>query len=178
MTLPTERQLILKPQDLVVAVKLAVNRQRDFGLAELAAELGMALSSVHGAIVRGEQGRLLSRSAGSIRAIRSAVSEFVVHGAKYSFPAQLGPTTRGTATSIGGPTLRRHFESTDQFCPVWPDPEGSSRGPGLIPLYPGLAKATSKDENLYDTLTLLDALRVGAAREREMAVLALEERLA
>ena len=178
MAITGAKQLILKPQDLVVALKLAINRHRDYGVAELAAELDMALSSVHGAILRGEQGRLLSRSAGSIRAIRAAVSEFVVHGAKYSFPGQLGSITRGIPTGIGGPTLREQFENTDLFSPVWPNPEGSSRGPSLTPLYPGVHKAALKDEALYDALTLLDALRVGAARERELSVLALQERLA
>ncbi|RYF32182.1 MAG: MarR family transcriptional regulator [Cytophagaceae bacterium] len=172
------KQLILKPQDLVVALKVALHKDRDYGLAELASELGMALSSLHGSIARNEQGRLLSRSTGSIRPIRAAVHEFVVHGAKYSFPGQLGPVTRGIATSIGGPTLREHFEVENLFSPVWPDPAGTTRGPGLTPLFPGLRKAILNDAALYDSLTLLDALRIGAARERELAVLALQERLA
>lgn len=178
MSIVELKQLILKPQDLVVALKLAINKHRDYGLAELAAELDMALSSVHGAILRGEQSRLLSRSTGNIHAIRTAVTEFVVHGAKYSFPGQLGAMTRGIPTGIGGPTLREHFENADPFSPVWPDSEGSSRGPSLTPLYPRVHKAALKDAALYDVLTLLDALRVGAARERELAVFALQERLA
>lgn len=169
-------QMALKPQDLVVALKLAVNRSRDFVLADLAEELGMALSSVHGAVTRAEQARLLSRSAGSVRALRSAVLEFALHGARYAYPGQLGRMTRGMPTAIGGPVLRPHFEESVET-PVWPDPEGKVRGPGLQPLYPCVLEASRNDEALYEVLTLVDALRVGAARERKIASEELEGRL-
>lgn len=172
------KQLTLKPQDLVVALKIAVNRSRNFTLTELASELHMAVSAVHGSIRRSEQARLISRSAGSIRAIRSAVNEFVIHGAKYAFPAVLGPLARGVPTAIAGPVLRTHFEQADSLPPVWPDPEGSGYGPSLTPLYSTVPAACKSDHSLFEVLTLLDALRIGAAREQELAASQLEERLA
>ena len=167
----------LKPQDLVVALKLAVHHQRAFVLVELASELCMPLSSVHGSITRAEQARLVSRATGSVRAIRPAVLEFSVHGARYAYPGQLGAMTRGTPTGVGGPALRRYFEASVET-PVWPHPEGKTRGPGLQPLYAGASAASIKDETLYEVLTLVDALRVGAARERSLASEGLRERLA
>lgn len=168
--------LTLKPQDLVVALKLAVNRGRDFVLADLAEELGMALSSVHGAVRRGEQAKLLSRSGGSVRALRPSILEFALHGARYAYPGQLGAMTRGVPTAIGGPVLRPHFEESVE-APVWPDPEGTVRGPGLQPLSACVVTASKNDEALYEVLTLVDALRVGAARERKIAAEELEARL-
>lgn len=170
------RQLILKPQDLVVALKLALNRSREFVFVDLADELSMALSSVHGAVRRGEQAKLLSRSGGSVRALRPSVLEFALHGAKYAYPGQLGAITRGMPTAIGGPVLRPHFENSVET-PVWPDPEGTVRGPGLQPLSASVIQASQKDQALYEALTLVDALRVGAARERRIASEELEARL-
>ncbi|MGJ7581506.1 hypothetical protein ACSFA3_15095 [Variovorax sp. RHLX14] len=169
-------QLALKPQDLIVALKLALNRDRDFVLADLADELGMALSSVHGAVKRAEFARLLSRATGSVRPLRPAILEFALHGARYAYPGQLGPMTRGIPTAIGGPVLRPHFEDSSES-PVWPDPGGTVRGPGLQPLNPCALQASKNDAALYEVLTLIDALRVGAARERKIASEELERRL-
>jgi hypothetical protein len=164
----TLMQSTLKPQDLLVALKLAVNPERDFLLVQLSVELGMPLSVVHGCIKRAEIARLISRSSGSMRALRQAVREFVIHGAKYAFPAQLGAPTRGVPTAIGAPVLAIHFEKSE-MPPVWPSPEGTNWGLALPPLHPAVLKAIENDHALYDVLALLDALRVGAARERELA---------
>jgi hypothetical protein len=47
----------------------------------------------------------------------------------------------------------------------------------LLPLYPKLPLAAMRDPALYELLALFDALRIGQAREREMARELLEERL-
>jgi hypothetical protein len=172
-----EKQITLRPVDLVVAVKLATNRGREFVLSTLAEELGLAVSVVHGSIRRCELARLVSRSAGSIRAIRAAVKEFAVHGAKYAFPAAVGPLGRGTPTSVGGPSLAGHFDPSKLFAPVWPDANGEAWGPTVIPLHSSVPAAARRDSAFYDFMTLLDAVRMGAARERELAIAAIEEQL-
>jgi len=60
---------------------------------------------------------------------------------------------------------------------VWPHPEGSVRGQALLPLYGKLPLAAIEDKPLYELLALFDALRAGRARERELAIKLLEERL-
>ena len=173
-----DKQMALKPQDLLIALKIAVNRGREYTLVELGAELHVAVSVVHGAIKRCEQARIISRSAGSIRVIRSSLKEFAVHGAKYAFPAALGSLSKGVPTAIAGPVLRGRFEQSAALPPVWPDPIGTGYGPSVTPLSPAAVRACSDDEKLMDVLTLFDALRVGTAREQEIAVKELEERLA
>lgn len=173
----SEKQPLLKPQDLVVALKVAVNGRREFLLTTLGTELGMVVSAIHGCIGRCEQARLLSRAAGGIRPIRPALLEFVIHGARYAYPAVQGALTRGMATSIAGPSLREYFNQNKAMPPVWPDPHGESYGPSLIPLHHIVPGACRHDEALLDVLTLLDAVRAGAARERELASKLLEERL-
>ena len=53
---------------------------------------------------------------------------------------------------------------------VWPHPNGSVRGIGVEPLHPSVPFAAMQDEKLYEMLALFDALRVGKARERNMAM--------
>jgi hypothetical protein len=170
------KQLVLKPQDLVVAIKLAIHQARDFRLLELADELYMAVSAIHGSIRRCEQARLVTRSDGTIRALRPSLKEFAIHGAKYAFPGQLGASTRGMPTAIGAPILASHFEKAESLSPVWPHALGAVWGPSLQPIHPSVPAAAARDVALYEILALLDALRVGAARERELAAKALNER--
>lgn len=171
------KQLALKPQDLLLVLKVAVNPGKDFLLVDLASELGIAVSLIHGSARRAEQARLLSRASGSLRASKPAVREFVMYGAKYSFPGQLGAMGRGLPTAIGGPVLAPLFEGSANLPPVWPDAEGGSWGPGLTALHPGVPAAARLDPKLYAVLSLFDAVRVGAAREREMALERLGELL-
>ena len=177
--MPTSsKQPSLKPQDLVVALKIAVNPRREFLLTTLGTELGMVVSAIHGSISRCEQARLLSRAAGGTRPIRPALLEFVIHGARYAYPAVQGTLTRGMATSLAGPSLREYFDQNKAMPPVWPDPLGESYGPSITPLHHIVPEACRLDAGLLDVLTLLDAVRAGAAREREIASKLLEERLA
>ena len=53
---------------------------------------------------------------------------------------------------------------------VWPHPNGSVRGVGVEPLHPAVPFAAMQDARLYEMLALFDALRVGKARERGMAL--------
>jgi hypothetical protein len=171
-----QKQLVLKPQDLLVTVKVAVNRNREFLLQELATELFLPLSTLHGSIGRAEEARLLSRSSGSIRAIRPSLKDFMVYGARYAYPGNLGPPAKGIPTAIAGPSLAIHFNKVD-LPPVWPTPTGEVWGAGLLPIHPSVPRAAGIDAALYEALSLLDAIRIGAARERELAIAQLETSL-
>ncbi len=171
------KQLILKPQDLIVALKVAISAPRDLTLTVLGQELSLVVSAVHGSIRRCEHARLLSRSGGSIAPLLPALLEFTVHGARYAFPAMQGTLTRGIATSLAGPSLRQHFDQSKSMPLVWPDSLGDSYGPSLVPLHQIAVPASKQDAGLFDVLTLLDAVRAGAARERELATSLLMERL-
>jgi hypothetical protein len=173
----TDKQLALKPLDFVVAVKIAVNKEHDFLIAGLAAEFEVSLSTVHAALTRAEAARLISRSAGSLRALKPALQEFAIYGVKYAFPAFAGRATRGVATAIGAPVLATHFEATEAPVPVWPHPQGKSYGFEVIPLHPSVPRVALGDPALYEVLALVDALRVGAAREREIALNELKAKL-
>jgi hypothetical protein len=68
--------------------------------------------------------------------------------------------------------------SINELPPVWPHPEGGTRGQGLRPIYMSVPDASLRDAELYEWMALLDAIRSGRAREREPAVGMIRKRLA
>ena len=59
--------------------------------------------------------------------------------------------------------------------PVWAHPEGSARGPSISPIYRTAPQAALVDPALHRLLALLDGLRIGRVRERELAARLLGE---
>jgi hypothetical protein len=97
------------------------------------------------------------------------LAEFALHGAKYAFPGVRLPTTVGVPTSHSAPAFAGVFAPGSMDF-VWPHPNGSVRGIGVEPLHSAVPYAAMQDAKLYEMLALFDALRVGKARERGMAL--------
>ena len=174
----TNPQVVLKPQDVVVLLKLLIlgNRRRTF--AELAAELSISTSEAHGSVRRAMEAHLVQAMNDELHVAKTALGQFLLHGAKYAFPATFGAPTRGMPTAHAAPPLRDQMIQPDELPPVWPSADGEHRGISLYPLYPSVPQAARKDPVLYEALALFDALRGGAARERNLAAKLLEERFA
>lgn len=103
-----------------------------------------------------------------VRVHAQALAEFALHGAKYAFPGVRLPLAVGVPTSHSAPAFAGVFApGSSDF--VWPHPNGSVRGVGVEPLHPSVPFAAMQDPKLYEMLALFDALRVGKARERNMA---------
>lgn len=141
---------------------------------ELARALGMSASEVHAAMRRAAKAGLVDGPTRTIR--KSALKEFLIHGVKYVFPAEWKGVTRGMPTSYAAPPLRSEFAIGD-LPPVWPHKDGDCRGEGLVPLYRSAPDAARRDDALYEWLALVDAVRAGRARERNMAAREIERRL-
>jgi hypothetical protein len=171
-------QLVLKPQDLMVLLKVLSLQGEAVTYGELAQSLGMSSSEVHASMGRARAARLVTVDDERPTLARSAFKEFLLHGAKYAFPATLGSPTRGLPTAYAAPPLAARIAQPDEPPPVWPDPQGERRGIGFHPLYPTAPSAARRDPSLYELLALFDALRGGAARERQIASQLLSERLA
>ncbi len=169
--------MILKPQDIVVLLKLGIHRASRPTLAQLANELGMSSSEVHAAMGRARAAGLLHGSEMQNRPNVSALEEFLVHGLKYAFPAERGGMSRGVPTSYAAEPLSHLISPGSEPIPVWPYAEGKSRGIALMPLYKSVPAAALRDPRLYEQLALVDALRDGRARERKLAHLELVKRL-
>jgi hypothetical protein len=107
----------------------------------------------------------------------AALEEFLLHGLKYAFPAERREVTRGVPTSHAAEPLRREISPSNDLPPVWPWPDGDTRGVGFEPLYKSAPLAALRDPALYEFLALADALCDGRARERNLAERELVKRL-
>jgi hypothetical protein len=167
--------MMLKPQDIVILLKLVTIGDRSWSYSTLASELAMSPSEVHSGIGRVTAARLFDSQRKV--PILKALLEFLLHGVKYAYPPKRGHLTRGMPTSYAAPPLNRLISQPDEPPPVWPDPEGEVRGYEFSPLYRSVPKAAARDDALYELLTLVDAIRDGRARERELAVKEITARL-
>jgi hypothetical protein len=123
--------------------------------------------------IRDEQLRHLSADRRAPR--KTSLIDFLLKGVPYAFPAELGPETRGVPTAHAAPPLDADFSSSDAL--VWPFVDGKRRGASVEPLFEGAPMLAQSNQALYELLALVDALRVGQARERELATKLLRERL-
>lgn len=157
----------LKPQDLLVALKLAVRESKTPPpYAELAKSVGLSASEVYQAVRRCRRSGLVHDD---LVPDRKAIVELVVHGIRYLMPAERGAATRGMPTSYGVSPLKELLTAGDSAPPVWPDPQGKVRGESLKPIYRSVPEASRRDPKLHACLALVDALRTGRARERILA---------
>lgn len=166
--------MVLKPQDLVIALKLVLIAPGAWTYESLAKDLAMSPSEVHSGIKRLIQAKLLTPSRA---VVRESLREFLVHGVRYVFPPTLGTRVRGVPTAHAAEPLAAQIQASGDDLPVWPHAEGTVRGPSFSPLYRSVPGVALKDRALYELLALTDAVRGGRARERELAAKMLGERL-
>jgi hypothetical protein len=165
---------MLKPQDVVVLLKLVVLKDAPWTIVSLAESLRMSPSEVHAALARAERAGLYLPN--KRKPSRAALQEFLTHGIRYAFaPERLG-MSRGVPTAYSVPGLLSALVAP-QVPLVWPDPNGTVRGEGIEPLYRTVPEAARVDERLYRLLALVDALRVGGARERRVTAELLQREL-
>jgi hypothetical protein len=160
----------MKPQDLAVLFKLVCLRGQWLPYQELAGQMRLSQFEAHAAVQRLIACRLARvEEDGSVRPVIQSLHPFVFYGAAHVFPAVRTEITIGFPTAYGASPMREHVLFADEFPPVWPHAEGTTRGPGLLPLYPDAPLAAQTDNALAHLMTLFDALRIGQAREREKA---------
>ena len=175
---PSNPQLALRPQDVVVLLRLALQKEAMPGYATLAAELGMTASEVHAAVERAVAAQLARKENGKPVVILAALRPFLLQGARYAFPATQGSLSRGVPTGYAAPPLKDLILSGNDPVPVWPSKDGTVRGIALYPLYPSVPQAAMRNPELYELLALFDGVRAGSARERALASELLEKKLA
>ena len=167
--------MILKPQDVLIVLKLVVLGKQRWSYKTLASELFMSSSEVHSGIKRASAAHLIDHY--QKVPIKKSLEEFLIYGVKYAFPPDRGDPTRGIPTGYAAPPLVNHFQIGSEPPPVWPDPEGNVKGYEFSPLYKSVPKAATVDFKLYELLALVDAIRDGRARERNFAVSEISKRL-
>ena len=176
-------QWSLKPQDLAMAFKLVCLAGQKLPYAALASSMHMSPFEAHACLARLTSARLVVVVNDAPAVVLVAFRPMVLAGAPYFFPGVSGGVTMGLPTSYGVEPLKSKLQLLTDLPPVWPVADGTDglvslvRGTALLPLYPKLPLAAAGDTPFYELLALFDALRIGQAREREMARQFLEERL-
>lgn len=167
----------LKSQDILFLLKLVSVNSNDWSFNKIAIDLGMSPSEVHAASKRVVKAKLALKQEGQVRPIIRNLLEFLTFGIQYVFVPERGGLNRGMPTSHAVEPLASHFMSSSEPLPVWPDPDGEIRGESFSPLYKSAPYAAKYDPDLYQLLALVDAIRGGRAREREIAKKELKIRL-
>jgi len=133
---------MLKPQDILVLLKLIAIGNQKWAYNKLAVELGMSPSEVHSAIKRALAAGLAIQKDGKIIPYVSNLEEFVIHGLKFVFVPQRGELLRG-----------------------------------MVMGYAAAPEAARLEHVLYELLVLVDGIRGGRAREREIAIKEFKKRI-
>lgn len=167
----------LKPQDILVLLKLVAINSKEWVYNQVAIDLGMSPSEVHAAIKRTISAGLAVKSESGIQPNYRNLAEFLIHGLRYVFVPEIGGMSRGVRTGYAGPPLDKVIVPDQEPLPVWPHPHGEDRGVAFSPLYKSAPQAALRDPVLYELLVLVDAIRGGKARERGAAIKELNKRL-
>lgn len=166
----------LKQQDIYVAMKLVALNGEPCSMQNIGEAIGMSSSRVHESIHRLIRARLVRKDGGYQPMVTNLI-EFIRHGIRFAFVPDIGEPTRGLPTASFAPPLNEQFVPTDEMPHVWPDAFGESRGISFSPLHKSAPEAARKDSQLYELLAMVDAIRGGRARERNMAIEMLAQRL-
>jgi len=156
----------LRPQDLVVLLKLLILEGEAWNQISLAKSLFLSQSEISASLKRSVYARLLQNKGKEVA--KQPFMDLLQYGAPFMFPQQPGVVVRGIPTAHSAEPLVNLISSTENY--VWPYVKGNIRGHSILPLYPSVVLAVEQDPPLYECLALIDAIRVGRARERNLAL--------
>jgi len=157
----------MRPQDIVVLLKIISLDKRPWQNKDLASQLFISPSEISDSLNRSALAGLIQPDK-KRNVYRTSLMEFLEHGLHYVFPVLPGGMVNGLYTAHSHPFMQKYFSSDIQY--VWPDPYGEVRGLSIEPLYKDQTKAAQQDEILYLMLALADVIRVGRVRETNQAV--------
>jgi hypothetical protein len=166
--------VMLKPQDILILLKVHLWQDREWRYGDLADSLHMSASEVHGSLKRSAGSKLYNPL--QQQPIAQHLLELIIHGLKYVYPAEPGKMVRGIPTAHGINPLKEQIVGAGEIY-VWAYPQGTMRGVSIEPLYKAVPYAANQDQELYELLGLVDALRVGRVREQQLAADFLQQRL-
>ncbi|MDR6609037.1 hypothetical protein [Pseudomonas synxantha] len=150
-----------------------------YSVRALQASLGISKTEVASALKRCQQIGLLrlDPSTQLPRVNSKALLGFIEHGLRYVFPVKPAEMVRGIPTSFSAPVLQGKLMSGGDLIHVWPDAYGTRKGQSIPPLFKTVPGAVKKDPRLYEYLALIDAVRLGNAREANLANQLLREKI-
>lgn len=163
----------MRPQDIVVLLKITTYNNDNWLMKDLANQLFISPSEITESLNRSVESGLISNN--KKRVMTSSLLDFIVYGLKYVFPQKPGSLVRGIKTSHSALPLSNMIASNEIY--VWPYFQGDSKGFAIEPLHKNVPRACINDSKLHELLALVDAIRIGNKREFNMAVKELKIRL-
>lgn len=176
---------MLKPQDLVVLVRLllAENRAEPTTYPGLSLWTGLSASECHAAVKRLHRSGLIAAtlqgsSTFDWQVIRPAFDEFSTHALRYLWPVEPAGEQRGVPTGTAVETLNEDAASVHEAERwVWPSAQGTQRGQAVAPLYPTVPDKVSSDPRFHQSLAAIDLARSPMARLRKLGQQWIQTRL-
>jgi hypothetical protein len=165
----------LRPQDIVVVLAVHHLATARWTYAALAERLGLPDSHAHAAVQRAIRSHLNEEDSRRVRTRN--LLEFLEHGVRYAFPVEPGPVARGVPTGASAPPLDTLMQDNSAGDLVWAHVDGKTTGQSLTPLHPNVPTIAMEIPPLHECLALVDALRIGGVRERQLAARELHGRL-
>jgi hypothetical protein len=184
LTSVVTRDSAMKSQDILLLLKLlsmekseAINPDLDYSVRQLEALTGISKSELSAALNRCIRVGLAARDrqSNAPRVNRKALLGFLLHGIKYVFPVKPAELVRGIPTAFAAPVMAGKVMSAGDVISVWPDATGKHKGQAIAPLFKSVPAAAKADSTLYELLALVDAIRIGSAREVQLAAQLLEQ---
>ena len=163
----------MRPHDIAILLKIVAKGGEKWYMKDLAKELRISASEVSESINRSVIADLIGQDKKSVRKL--SLLEFLKSGIRYVYPIQPGPLTRGIATAHSALPLNQEIQSTEHY--VWPYGKGNLRGQAIQPLHPQIPEACLHDQKYYELMALTDAIRVGKAREKNLAYEMIKKRI-
>ncbi len=168
------QQASMSPQDIAVLLLIGSDEKAQWSQVKLAEQLELSQPEISNSLARSRFAGLLDES--GKRVSKQALLEFLQYGVAYAFPVKPGPVVRGVPTAHSAFPLNKLIESNGEEY-VWPSATGELRGQAISPLYKNVVKAVKGNRELHELLSLIDAIRVGRVREKNLAIEELKKRL-
>lgn len=162
----------MKSQDCLVLLQIVDLGGSPWMGKDLAAATGLSQAEISMSLERSRYAKLLDDA--KRRVNTQAFLDFLVHGLRVVFPVQPGGIVRGIPTAWSASPLAKTFPNASPV--VWPSEDGKLRGESIEPLYSSVTKAATNSATLHELLALVDALRIGRAREVKLATEFLQRR--
>jgi hypothetical protein len=164
----------VKGQDLLVLLKIFLWAEGRWSMSVLGDQLSLSKSQVHYSVKNCVQVGLLGEK--TLTPKPEAIKEFIGHAVKYLLPAKWLGQGIGIATAHSMEPLCEVISAAGLPI-IWEEPNGTLEGMILKPIHPSAPFASLIDRQLYEYLALIDALRSGRAREKNMALQELMTRI-
>ena len=164
----------MRPQDIVVLLKIIATNSNQWRNLDIAYALKISPSEISEVLNRCKIAKLINKEKREVHL--NALTEFLIYGLKYVFPAEPGAIAKGIPTAHSAPSINEKIKSGSESY-VWPNPNGNSRGQTIDPLYKTVPEAAMHDQAFYELSALVDTIRIGKAREVQIAIDELNKRI-